>query len=255
MRLMGKVALVTGAGQGIGRAIALAFGKEGADIAVNAMHKETSGATVEDLMKLGRKAVSIPADVSLPDEVDRMVGKVLDTFGKIDILVNTVGGGSSFFPMLDFPLEDWERVTALNLRSTYLCSQRVGRWMAKQNSGKILNMASVNAYGGSPLRSAYAPAKAGIVNLTMVMAVELGKYNINVNCLAPGVVLVPRIKRLAEQKVFNLEGVLSRTPLGRLCEPEDVAQAAVFLVSDEAAAITGITLTIDAGWLANRALV
>jgi NAD(P)-dependent dehydrogenase (short-subunit alcohol dehydrogenase family) len=116
-------------------------------------------------------------------------------------------------------------------------------------------MASVNAYGGSPLRSAYAPAKAGIVNLTMVMAVELGKYNINVNCLAPGVVLVPRIKRLAEQKVFNLEGVVSRTPLGRLCEPEDVAKAAVFLVSEEAAAITGVTLTIDGGWLANRTLV
>jgi 3-oxoacyl-[acyl-carrier protein] reductase len=130
MRLMGKVALVTGAGQGIGRAIALAFAKEGADIAVNAMHKETSEATVEDTRKLGRRAVSIPADVSLPDEVDRVVEKVLDTFGKIDILVNTVGGGSSFFPMLDFPLEDWERVTALNLRSAYLCSQRVGRWMA-----------------------------------------------------------------------------------------------------------------------------
>lgn len=255
MRLMGKVALVTGAGQGIGRAIALAFAKEGADIAVNAMHKETSEATVEDLRKLGRRAVSIPADVSLPDEVDRMVGKVLDTFGKIDILVNTAGGGSRFFPMLDFPLEEWEKVMALNLRSAYLCSQRVGRLMAEQKAGKILNMASVNAYGGSPLRSAYAPAKAGIVNLTMVMAVELGKYNINVNCLAPGVVLVPRIKRLAEQNVFNLERVLSRTPLGRLCEPEDVAKAAVFLVSDEAAAITGVTLPIDAGWLANRTLV
>lgn len=255
MRLIGKVALVTGAGQGIGRAIALAFAKEGADIAVNAMHKETSEATVEDLRNLGRRAVSIPADVSLPDEVDRMVGKVLDTFGKIDILVNTAGGGSRFFPMLDFPLEEWEKVMALNLRSAYLCSQRVGRLMAEQKAGKILNMASVNAYGGSPLRSAYAPAKAGIVNLTMVMAVELGKYNINVNCLAPGVVLVPRIKRLAEQNVFNLEGVLSRTPLGRLCEPEDVAKAAVFLVSDEAAAITGVTLPVDAGWLANRTLV
>jgi meso-butanediol dehydrogenase/(S,S)-butanediol dehydrogenase/diacetyl reductase len=113
-------------------------------------------------------------------------------------------------------------------------------------------MASVSAYGGSPLRSAYAPAKAGIVNLTMVMAVELGKYNINVNCLAPGLVLVSRIKRLVEQKVFSLEGVLSRTPLGRLSEPEDVAKAAVFLVSDEAAAISGITLPIDAGWMANR---
>ena len=255
MRLRGKVALITGAGQGIGRAIALAFAQEGADIAVNALHKETSEATAEEIRKLGQRVVSIPADVSLPHEVAQTVAMVLDALGTIDILVNTAGGGSRFFPMLDFPLEDWERVMALNLRSAYLCSQCVGRWMAKQNAGKILNMASVNAYGGSPLRSAYAPAKAGIVNLTMVMAVELGKYNINVNCLAPGVVLVPRIKRLAEQKVFNLEGVVSRTPLGRLCEPEDVAKAAVFLVSEEAAAITGVTLTIDGGWLANRTLV
>lgn len=106
------------------------------------------------------------------------------------------------------------------------------------------------------MRSAYAPAKAGIINLTMVMAVELGKYNINVNCLAPGVVLVPRIRRLLlEQNILDIERVKENTPLGRLCEPEDIAKAAVFLVSDEASNITGVTLPIDAGWLAYRALV
>jgi len=255
MRLMGKVALVTGAGQGIGRAIALAFATEGADIGVNAFHVETSEATAEAVRKLGRMALPVPADVSLSNEVDTMVETVLDKFGKIDILVNTAGGGFRFFPMIDYPPEDWDRIIAINLRSTYLCSRRVGQWMVKQKAGKILNMASVNGYGGAPLRSAYAPAKAGIMNLTMVMAVELGKYNINVNCLAPGVVLVPRIKRLAEEKLFNLEGVMNHTPLGRLCEPEDVAKAAVFLVSDEAVAITGVTLPIDSGWLAYRALV
>lgn len=255
MRLMGKVALITGAGQGLGQAIALAFAKEGADIAVNAFHVETSEATAEAVRNLGRKSIPLPADVSIANEVDTMVDTVLDKFGTIDILVNTAGGGQRYFLMVDYPPEDWDRMIAINLRSTFLCSRRVGQWMVKQKAGKILNMASVNGYGGAPLRSAYAPAKAGIMNLTMVMAVELGKYNINVNCLAPGVVLVPRIRRLAEEKLFNLEGVMDKTPLGRLCEPEDVAKASLFLVSEEAAAITGVTLPIDAGWLAYRALV
>lgn len=255
MRLEGKVALVTGAGSGIGRAIALAFAQEGADIGVNAFHKETAQATAEAVRQLGRRAVAVPADVALADEVDRMVDTVLDKLGKIDILVNNAGGGERVFLMLDYPPEEWDRMVAINLRSTYLCSRRVGQWMAKQRGGKILNMASVNGYGGAPYRSAYAPAKAGIINLTMVMAVELGKYNINVNCLAPGVVLVPRIQRLVEQRVFDVERVEKQTPLGRLCEPEDVAKAALFLVSEEASAITGVTLPIDAGWLAYRALV
>lgn len=256
MRLEGKVALVTGAGKGIGRSIALTFATEGADIAVNAFHAETAEATAEAVRQLGRKAVAVPADVALADEVDKMVDIVLERLGKIDILVNNAGGAERGpFLMLEYPPEEWDRVVAINLRSTFLCSRKVGQWMVKQKAGKILNMASVNGYGGSPLRSAYAPAKAGIMNLTMVMAVELGKYNINVNSLAPGVVLTARIKRLAGQNVFDLEQVKNRTPLGRLCEVEDVAKAAVFLVSDEAAAITGVTLPIDAGWLAYRALV
>ncbi len=259
MRLEGKTALVTGAGKGIGRAIALAFAKEGADIGVNALHKETSEDTAEAVRQLGRKAVAVPADVSSTSDVDAMVDTVLDRFGKIDILVNCAGGGvpggQRRSLIFEFPPEEWDRVVAINLRSTYLCSRRIGQLMVKQNGGKILNMASVNAYAGAPFRSAYAPAKAGIVNLTMVMAVELGKYNINVNCLAPGVVPTDRILHVAKMGGFDMERVISLTPLGRLCEPDDVAKAAVFLVSDEANNITGVTLPVDAGWLAYRALV
>jgi len=251
MRLEGKVALVTGAGQGIGRAIALALAKEGADIGVNALHSETAEATAEAVRQLGRRAVAVPADVSSAEEVDTMVDTVLDKLNKIDILVNNAGGGGQrSFLMLEFPPEEWDRWVAVNLRSTYLCSRRVGQWMVKQKAGKILNMASINGYGGAPFRSAYAPAKAAIMNLTMVMAVELGKFNINVNCLAPGVILTSRIKRRAEQGAFNLERVVADTPLGHLCEPDDVARAAVFLVSAEASSITGVTLPVDAGWLA-----
>jgi 3-oxoacyl-[acyl-carrier protein] reductase len=255
MRLQGKVALVTGAGAGIGREIALAFAKEGADIGVNALHRETSEATAEAVKALGRMAVALPADVSQADEVDLVVETVLDKLGKIDILVNNAGGAERTFLMLEYPQEEWDRVIALNLRSTYLCGRKVAQWMAKQKGGKILNMASVNGYGAAPQRSAYAPAKAAIMNLTMVMAVELGKFNINVNCLAPGVVLTDRIQRLAKEGTFDLERVMAQTPLKRLSRTEDVANAAVFLVSDEASAITGVTLPVDAGWLAYRPLV
>jgi NAD(P)-dependent dehydrogenase (short-subunit alcohol dehydrogenase family) len=255
MKLAGKVALVTGAGQGIGQGIALAFAKEGADIGVNALHVETSEATAEAVRKLGRKAVVVPADVAQSDEVDRMVSAVLEKLGKIDILVNNAGGALRLFTVLEYPPEEWDRVIAINLRSTYLCSRRVGQWMAKQKAGKILNISSVTGIGGGSFRGAYAPAKAGIINMTMVMAVELGKYNINVNCLAPGLVLVPRIKRLAEEEGFNFEVIINNTPLGRAIEPDDVAKAAIFLVSDAASAITGVTLPVDGGWLAYRALV
>jgi len=157
--------------------------------------------------------------------------------------------------MLEFPPEEWDRGVAINLRSTYLCSRRVGQWMVKQKAGKILNMASVNGYGGARFRSAYGPAKAGIMNLTKIMAVELGEFNINVNCLAPGVVLTSRIQSRAKQGGFNLERVIADTPWGRLSEPDDAAQAAIFLVSDEASSISGVTLPVDAGWLADLALV
>lgn len=255
MRLEGKVALITGAGQGIGRAIALAFAKEGADIGVNASHAESAEATAEAVRQLGRKAIAVPADVALADEVNTMVDTVLDKLGKIDILVNNAGGAQRTFLMLETPLEEWDRQVAVNLRGTFLCSRRVGQFMAKQKEGKILTMASVHGYGGALMRSAYGPAKAAVMNLTMVMAVELGKYNINVNCLAPGVVLTDRIQRRVKLGAFDLERVKHDTPLGRLCEPDDIAKAAVFLVSDEASGISGVTLPIDAGWLAYLAIV
>ena len=254
MRLKGKVALVTGAGQGIGRAIALAFAKEGADVAVNAFHQETSEATTADIRKLGRRAVAVPADVSIADDVDAMVDKALDALGRIDILVNNAGGTRSLFPVLDYPPEEWDLAVDVNLRGPFLCSRRVGRLMAKQRAGKILNIASITAYAGVPLRGAYGPAKAGVINMTMVMAVELGKYNINVNCIAPGAVMVPRTLRLAEEGGFDMDGAKAQSPLGKLCEPDDVAKAAVFLVSEDAGKITGVTLPVDAGWLANRTL-
>ncbi len=254
MKLEGKVALVTGAGQGIGRAIALAFAKEGADIAVNAFHPDTAENTVDNIRQLGGKAVAVPADVSNAEAVDAMMDHVLETLGRIDILVNNAGGTRSLFEVLDYPIEEWDITIGVNLRGAFLCSRRAGQWMAKQKAGKILNIASVSAFAGIPLRGAYGPAKAGLVNLTMVMAVELGKYNINVNGIAPGLVLVPRILGLAEQGGFDIEQFRSQTPLGRLCEPDDVAKAAVFLVSEEADKITGITLPVDAGWLAYKTM-
>ena len=250
MRLEGKVALVTGAGHGIGRAIALAFAREGADIGVNALHQESSEATAQDARALGRRALAVPADVTQADQVDAMVDTVLDKLGRIDILVNNAGGTPRLFLMLDYPVEEWDHAISLNLRSAFLCSRKVGKFMTEQKGGKILNISSGAGYAGIPLRSAYGPAKAGMMNLTMVMAAELGQYNINVNCIAPGVVLTTRIKGLIEKGAFGASGLellKNKMPLGRLCEPEDVANAAVFLVSDEAGAITGVVLPVDAG--------
>jgi NAD(P)-dependent dehydrogenase (short-subunit alcohol dehydrogenase family) len=183
-----------------------------------------------------------------------MMDKVLEAFGGIDILVNNAGGTRSLFKVLDYPVEEWDFAVDVNLRGPFLCSRRAGQWMAKQKAGKILNIASVCGYAGVPLRGAYGPAKAGIMNLTMVMAVELGQYRINVNCIAPGLVSVPRILGLAEKGGFDIDKAKHQTPLGRLCEPEDVAKAAVFLVSEDADNITGVTLPVDAGWLAYKTL-
>ena len=263
MKLKGKVALITGAARGIGRAHALRLAGLGADIAINDIDMEsykefeeniTASSVVDEIKNLGVRAIGIESDVGKKENAEELIRKVTDELGRIDILVNNAGGTQTLFQMIDYPLEEWDRAVNVNLRGTFICSQRVGQWMAKQRAGKILNISSITAYAGVPLRGAYSPAKAGIINMTMVMAVELGKYNINVNCIAPGAVMVPRTLRLAEEGGFDMDGAKAQSPLGKLCEPDDVARAAVFLVSEDAAKITGVTLPVDAGWLANRTL-
>ena len=246
MKLSGKVALVTGAGRGIGRAIALALAAEGADIAVNAAHLSSAEGTTEAIKKLGRRAIAIEADVSKAGQVDRMVGRVINELGGIHILVNNAGV-FQVASAVEQSLQKWDWIMAVNLRGTYLCCQKVGKWMIVHRTGKIINLASVTGMGGVPMRSAYAPSKAAVINLTQDLAVEWGKYNINVNCIAPGAVLTDLIKNSIEEGTINVKEVERRTPLGRIAAPEDIANAALFLASDEANFITGVILPVDGG--------
>lgn len=251
MKLKDKVALVTGAGRGIGQGIALVFAKEGADIAVNASHLSSAEGTAKAVRELGRKAIAIEADVSEADQVEKMVKKVIKEFGGIHILVNNVGGSlEELVPTLEQSLEKWDRMLETNLRDTYLCCREVGKWMVSHKTGKIINIASIVGMSGWPTWTAYGPAKAGVINMTMALAVEWGKYNINVNCIAPGFILTDLIKQFMAEGHYDVEALIKRTPLGRLGTPEDIGNAAVFLASEDAKQITGVTLPIDGGWTA-----
>ena len=244
MKLEGKVALVTGAGSGIGQAIALLFAGEGADIAVNDIDLPSAEKTADAVKKIGRRAIAIKANVAEPDEVDAMVDRVINELGGVHILVNNAGISIHGTLLKEQTVERWDRVVNVILRGTYLCSRRVGQWMADQKAGKIVNISSVAGLKASPIMTSYGAAKAGVINLTRSLAADWGKYNINVNCIAPGVINTPLTQRTFLRQSTE-EQISQRIPLGRLGEAEDIARAALFLASDDAAYISGITLPVD----------
>lgn len=250
MELNGMVTLVTGGGSGIGRAIALLFAARGADIAVSDISLSPAERTVEEIKQLGGRAIAIRADISDPDDVDVMVSRVVSELGGVHILVNNAGIPGENIPTIESSVEHWDRVIRVNLRGTYLCSRRAGQWMVNNKSGKVLNIASIVGMSGFIARASYGPAKAGIVNLTQTLAVEWAKYNINVNCIAPGFVMTPLDEDLIRSGKLDLELIEKRIPLGHRAQPDDIAKAALFLVSDDAKYITGVTLPVDGGWLA-----
>ena len=251
MRFADKIVLVTGGGRGIGQAIALGFAREGASVAVNAAHLSTAEGTVAQIRQAGGKAIAIEADVSDESQVNAMVDRVVSEFGAIDILVNNAGVGQPLLPLVEQDTADFDRTIAINLRGTYLCCKAAAKNMIARKTGNILNIGSITAHTGPPMRTAYAPSKAAVVNLTMVLGVELAKYNINVNSISPGYVLTDLVKNFVSQGKVNEEAVLRRTPLGRMSTVEDIAKAALFLTSDDARNITGTDLLVDAGWTAN----
>ena len=253
MKLDGKVALVTGAGSGLGRAIAIAFAKEGADIAVNDIDQSSAGEVAAIIERdYGHRALAVVADVARDDEVDAMVDRTLNEMGKIDILVNNAGIAQEFVPTVEQSVANWDHVVGVHLRGTYLCSRRVGQWMIKQKTSAIVNIASIAGLGGFPARTSYGPAKAAIINLTQVLAVEWAKHNVRVNAIAPGYINAPMFNKFMKTGKLNKEELQRRIPLGCFGEPEDVAKAAIFLASDDAGYITGVTLPVDGGWLACR---
>ena len=268
-RVDGKVAIVTGAARGRGRSHCLVLAREGANIAAVdicrdldqvsyslAVEDELSS-VVNEIRALGRQAIGIRCDVTKGDEVEQMVERVVDEFGKVDILVNNAGitGGA---PITEMTEEHWDRVLDVCLKSQFLCCKYVLPHMIKQQSGKIINIGSLAGREGHAGASAYSAAKAGVHNFTHALAKELGPYNINVNCVAPGVINTAMIRGAAPEAAARL-GIKPEEVYGYMCKmytilgreqtEEDVSNAVVFLASEEARNIDGSVIYVDGGHL------
>ena len=250
MRLDDKVVLVTGAGSGIGRAIALAVAEVGADVAVCEVPQKVDALdeVCEAIEDLEQRA--LPLGLELPDQesIDAAVSRVVDTYGRVDVLVNNAGVNIPR-DALEVTEADWDGVLDVNLKGLFFMSQRVARSMIETKGGKIVNIASQNGVVGYYKRAAYCSSKAGVVNLTRVLAVEWAPHQITVNAVGPTFILTPLTQSTFDNEALR-EDLLSRIPLGRVGQPEDVVGAVVFLASPAADLITGHTLLVDGGWTA-----
>jgi NAD(P)-dependent dehydrogenase (short-subunit alcohol dehydrogenase family) len=247
MKLEGKVAIVTGGGQGIGQAIALTLAKAGADIIVADINDEKANTVSNEIKSLGRQSLAIKCDVSDSVDVNQMVKRTVDKFNKIDILVNNAGISHKFSPSENLAEADWDAVIDVNLKGQFICSQAVGRQMIKQKQGKIVNIASIAGHKGVHGMLAYGVSKCGVLQLTRSLAVEWAKYNINVNAVSPGSTITSMHQTLQKENPELVRLRLKVIPLRRFNEPEDIANVVLFLTCPESDNITGQTITIDGG--------
>lgn len=241
----GKVALVTGSGRGIGKAIALTLAERGADIVINDLDMDNAVQTVEEIKALGRKAIAVKADVSNEAEVEEMVKECMNQFGKIDILVNNAGLISTKL-LQETTVEDWDRIISINLKGVFLCTKAVYPYMMDQMSGKIINIASVAGKRGGGLfgKSAYSASKGGVISFTKAVAREAGEYGINVNAVTPGFTDTEMVKGMSHDQK---ESVVNSIPLRRAGKPADIAKAVCFLASNDSDYISGEIMDVDGG--------
>jgi 3-oxoacyl-[acyl-carrier protein] reductase len=243
-RLDGRVAIVTGAGQGIGQGVALCLARAGAHVVVSDTAQDRIAQTVAEIQALGSQALGIQANVTQANEVDRLMQDTLSRFGKIDILVNNAGV-VVVKSITNQTEADWDKVLNVNLKGVFLCCHRVVQEMIKQQCGAIVNIASIAAFHYTVPHVPYAASKAGVVALTRDLAYEVARHGVRVNAIAPGPIETPMMgSALTSQQK---EGYAKQVPLGRLGQPHDIGNAAVFLASDEASFITGTTLPVSGG--------
>ena len=251
--LAGRVALITGAGSGLGLATARAFAAEGASIVINDLRQDAAQAAAAALRVdfPGADHLAFGGDVSDEAAVKAMVAAIEAVTGRIDILVNNAGMPDSFTPTVDQPLSHWQRLIDVHLTGTYLVSKTVAPGMiARGEGGVILNLNSIAGVIGLPVRTAYSAAKAGIGMLTRVLGCEWGPHRIRVNAVAPGYMLTPLTEKLIAEGKIDEKRIRRRTPMGTMGTAEDIAQAMLFLASDRARFITGTTLPVDGGYMA-----
>lgn len=245
MRLKDKIAIVTGGARGIGLAVAGAFAREGAAVVIADVNVEGATTSAEVIAATGARTLPVAVNVADPASVQLMIATVLKKYGRIDILMNNAGVGGNT-PFLETSLEDWNRIVSINLTGAFLVAQAAAREMVKSSGGKIVNVASLSGQRGANGRAAYGSAKAGLELLTKVMAVELAAYNINVNNIAPGAIETEMAKFAHDAQTRAAYNYL--IPMTRYGTPEEIADAAVFLCSDEARYIHGHTLNVDGGY-------
>jgi glucose 1-dehydrogenase len=254
MLLKARIAIVTGAGQGIGEACALRLAREGAKIIVADVNDEAGRAVSEEISKRGGTAEFVDCDVSEKLDVHNLIAKALEVHGRIDVLVNNAGIVDDV-PFLDLPEEEFDRILGTNLKGAFLAGQAAARQMVKQGlrsdggaAGAIVNMSSINAVFALPDHVAYSVSKGGLAQLTKAMAIALAPHGVRVNAVGPGTIETPLLAGVVKDEAFRKK-VLSRTPLGRVGQPEEIAAIVAWLASDEASYVTGTTVYADGGRL------
>jgi 3-oxoacyl-[acyl-carrier protein] reductase len=247
MKLADKIAVVTGSSRGVGRAVALGFAAEGANVVINyTSNRNAADEVVGIITAMGRQAVAVKADVAKKDDVEQLFGKTLDAFGKIDILVNNAGFTRPAL-MLKMTEEQWDQVVDIHMKGAFLCSQAAGKSMKEQQAGKIINVTSVAGLVGTVGQINYSAAKGGIISMTKSMARELARYNVCVNVISLGIVATDMTEKIRTDEKLK-EIYMNRILLKRFAEPGDISPAFVFLASDDSNYITGQLLCVDGGY-------
>lgn len=244
--LEGKIAYVTGASRGIGKAIAIALAEYGADLALAARTVDALEATAKEIEAFGRRALVLPCDVTNTQQVEESIEKTISTLGGLDIVVNNAGGTRFMSPLIGIREEGWHKVIDLNLASAFRVCKAAGTYLVNQRRGSVINIASVDGVAPTPLRANYSAAKAGLLAMTRVLAQEWAPLGVRVNAISPGAVETDIWGSLADDPNFR-EMTTQRIPMGRWAQPEEIAGAAVFLASDAASYVTGANFIVDGG--------